>query len=65
MLIHILLEPRTVEKLWDEVGGERLCIKVEKERYFSYHYCYHLASAVVSNMCGGWSMEQYRCIYCK
>lgn len=37
---------------------ERLCIKVEKERYFSYHYCYHRASAVVGNVCvvdGAWS----------
>lgn len=40
------------------MGGERLCIKVEKERYFSYRYCYHRASAVVGNVCvvdGAWS----------
>lgn len=56
MLVHISLEPRTVEKRW--CGRGKALYKGAKERYFSYHYCYHLASAVVSNkgvVDGAWS----------
>lgn len=45
------------------VEGKKLCLRAQKGRYFSYHCCYHQVSAVVSNTCGGWSMEQNSCIY--
>lgn len=56
LLVHILLEPGTVEKQCGVYPqGEKLCVRAEKGRYFSYHCCYHQVSAVVSNFCGEWS----------